>query len=114
MISVIVPAKNEAESIRVCLHSLRSQHLDGEDAEIIVVDGNSTDGTRKIAKTHADRYAYGHFHYQLMRDYQRLLNYPRFDEMDLEVILDVFGAGGGDTNARPGAVGRLGGRKKRS
>lgn len=51
MISVIVPAKNEAESIRVCLQSLRSPQLDGGDAEIIVVDGNSTDGTLKIARS---------------------------------------------------------------
>ena len=267
MISVIVPAKNEADSIRVCLQSLRSQHLDGEEAEIVVVDGNSTDETRKIAEAFADRvvtqrqkgiggarkegvsasagdilvftdadtvhrpdwlsvigdnlhhqgfdvctgpilfmertmqsellslwrktynvlhlfnfywligsnmamkrevyekidghrnislledydisvrmfregdfrctydprqevytsarrlssllsylmiYAYGHFHYHVTRDYQRLLNYPQFDEMDLEVILDVLGAGEGNTNARPGAVRRLGGRKKRS
>ena len=265
MISVIVPAKNEAESIRACLQSLRSLHLDGEETEIVVVDGNSTDETRKIAETYADRvvtqeqkgiggarkdgvlascgdilvftdadtlhrpdwlsvigenlyrqdfevctgpilflertmqsellslwrktynvlhlfnfywligsnmamkrevyekidghrnislledydlsvrmfregdirctydprqevytsarrlssllsylmiYAYGHFHYHVTRDYQRLLNYPQFDEMDLEVILEVLGAGEADADARRGGAGRLRGKKR--
>jgi glycosyltransferase involved in cell wall biosynthesis len=36
-------------------------------------------------------YLYGHYHYHVTRDYQRLLKYPHFDKMDLEVMLEVAG-----------------------
>ncbi|MFC5863540.1 glycosyltransferase [Acidicapsa dinghuensis] len=47
-IAVIVPARNEAESIRECLTSLLAQHYTGK-LSIILVDDNSTDGTGAIA-----------------------------------------------------------------
>ncbi len=47
-VAVIVPARNEAESIRRCLTSLLTQDYPGELA-IILVDDNSTDGTGAIA-----------------------------------------------------------------
>jgi hopene-associated glycosyltransferase HpnB len=47
-VAVIVPARNEAESIRRCLSSLLAQDYPGELA-IILVDDNSTDGTGAIA-----------------------------------------------------------------
>ncbi|WP_128693848.1 glycosyltransferase [Methanoculleus taiwanensis] len=53
-ISVIVPARNEAETIGVCLRSLAKQHLPREAYEIIVVDGDSSDETCAIAGRHAD------------------------------------------------------------
>jgi glycosyltransferase involved in cell wall biosynthesis len=53
MLSVIVPARNEQESLDNCLRSLVSQQEDpwrlGEDWEILVVDDASTDRTREIA-----------------------------------------------------------------
>lgn len=53
LLSVIVPARNEAASIRACLASLVQQSepgfLLGNDWELFVVDDGSTDDTRSIA-----------------------------------------------------------------
>lgn len=54
MISVIVPTFNEERSITACLKTLCSQTLHREEYEIIVVDGNSSDHTRDLAKEYAD------------------------------------------------------------
>ena len=51
-LSVIVPALDEADHIGRCLQSLASARRRG--AEIIVVDGGSTDGTTAAAEPHAD------------------------------------------------------------
>ncbi|MBI5332838.1 MAG: glycosyltransferase [Candidatus Aenigmarchaeota archaeon] len=50
--TVIVPAKNEERFIESCLKALKNQT---KPCEIIVVDGHSTDRTRKIAEKYADR-----------------------------------------------------------
>ena len=50
MISVIIPALNEAENILKAIESVRQQ---GQQVEIIVVDGGSVDGTPEIADSHA-------------------------------------------------------------
>lgn len=50
MISVVVPTRNNTEKLERCLQSLRKQSL--KCAEIIVVDGRSTDGTLKTARKH--------------------------------------------------------------
>jgi glycosyltransferase involved in cell wall biosynthesis len=55
MISVIVPALNEAEEIEATLRSLASQSLGRENFEIVVVDGGSDDATVEIAEKYADR-----------------------------------------------------------
>lgn len=46
VVSVVLPIRNEAENIEECLGRLLSQDYPPELVEIIVVDGNSTDGTR--------------------------------------------------------------------
>ncbi len=52
-LSVIVPARNEADVLRPCLESLLAQSEPGfalgEDWELLVVDDGSTDETRSIA-----------------------------------------------------------------
>src|ERR1035438_6967104 len=48
-ISVIVPARNEEACLADCLRSLVGQALPAY--EVIVVDGQSTDGTRAIAES---------------------------------------------------------------
>lgn len=47
MISVIIPTLNEAANLERLLPTLREA---GEDAEIIVADGRSDDGTRDVAR----------------------------------------------------------------
>lgn len=51
-VTVVVPARNEEKHIGACLKALRAQTIR---PEIIVVDGHSTDRTRKIAAKYADR-----------------------------------------------------------
>jgi glycosyltransferase involved in cell wall biosynthesis len=52
-ISVIIPARNEAESIRTLLESLLNQTL--TPAEIVITDGGSTDATPSIISEFIDR-----------------------------------------------------------
>ncbi len=47
-ISVILPCRNEAGHIEVCLRSLLAQEQPAGGMEILVVDGMSDDGTREI------------------------------------------------------------------
>jgi glycosyltransferase involved in cell wall biosynthesis len=52
LISFVVPAYNEEALIASCLSSIRAEVArTGCQAEIIVVDNNSTDGTRRIASS---------------------------------------------------------------
>jgi rSAM/selenodomain-associated transferase 2 len=52
-ISIVVPALNEAASIRACLERL--QPLRAQGAQIVVADGGSVDATRELAEPLADR-----------------------------------------------------------
>ncbi len=54
MMSIVVPTYNEEANIVACLQSLSRQTLDRDEYEIIVVDGNSKDRTRELAKKYAD------------------------------------------------------------
>lgn len=49
-ISVIVPMRNEAETITACLRSLLSQTIPAADYEVIVVDGSSNDGCKEVVQ----------------------------------------------------------------
>ena len=49
LVSVIIPTRNEEKNIEECINSIKSQTY--KKIEIIVVDGNSIDNTRKIAKS---------------------------------------------------------------
>ncbi|TYT23019.1 glycosyltransferase family 2 protein [Luteimonas viscosa] len=51
-LSVILPAKNEAEGLRQTLPRVREAH---PDAELIVVDDGSSDGTAAVAAAHGAR-----------------------------------------------------------
>ena len=53
LISILIPARNEAENISRCLKSLLKQ--DYPNLEIIVLDDNSTDGTGKVVKEIAQK-----------------------------------------------------------
>ncbi len=53
--SIIIPTLNESEGIKRCLLAL--QTLRGEECEIIVADGGSTDRTRELADPLCDKLA---------------------------------------------------------
>jgi chlorobactene glucosyltransferase len=55
-ISVIVPARNEADNLPRCLDCLVHQHYPPDRLNIIVADDNSTDGTRAVAAGFAGRF----------------------------------------------------------
>lgn len=48
LVSVIIPARNSAQFIKSCLESIKKQTY--KNIEIIVVDNNSTDETKEIAR----------------------------------------------------------------
>ena len=48
LVSVIVPCKNSSQFIAQCLESIKNQTY--KNIEIIVVDNNSTDNTKEIAR----------------------------------------------------------------
>ena len=55
MVSFIIPTKNEEKNIQNCLESIKRQDFDCGRIEIIVVDNNSTDKTREIAREYTDK-----------------------------------------------------------
>jgi len=57
LVSVIVPTKNSAKFLDACLQSIKDQTY--KNIELIVVDNNSTDNTKQIAKKYTDK-VYNH------------------------------------------------------
>jgi glycosyltransferase involved in cell wall biosynthesis len=53
-LSVIIPVYNERRTIEAVLQKVREVPMPGVTKEIIVVDGNSVDGTRDILEKHRD------------------------------------------------------------
>ncbi|MCI4347173.1 MAG: glycosyltransferase [Thermoplasmata archaeon] len=53
LVSAIVPARNEAEDLGPCLDGLLAQTYPS--VELLVVDGDSTDGTREVARARGSR-----------------------------------------------------------
>lgn len=59
-VSIIITTKNESANIGNCLSSIKNQGYNQDGIEIIVVDNNSTDETKDIARQYTDRvYNYG-------------------------------------------------------
>jgi glycosyltransferase involved in cell wall biosynthesis len=50
LVSIVINTKNEEKNIRNCLEAVRGQSYPQDEIEIIVVDNNSTDKTREIAR----------------------------------------------------------------
>lgn len=49
-LSVVVPVLNAERDLPGCLESIRKQRTQSHDYEIVIADGGSTDGTRKVAE----------------------------------------------------------------
>lgn len=58
MISIICPIYNEEKYIARCINSILAQDYPKDDMEVILVDGMSTDGTRKIVADYAAQYPF--------------------------------------------------------
>ena len=53
-VSVVIPAFNEAATFQPLLESVLAKELPGLDVEVVVVESNSTDGTRELALKYQD------------------------------------------------------------
>jgi glycosyltransferase involved in cell wall biosynthesis/2-polyprenyl-3-methyl-5-hydroxy-6-metoxy-1,4-benzoquinol methylase len=53
-LSIIVPAYNEAATLEPVLRSVLEKPIEGLDKEIVIVESNSTDGTREIVMRYRD------------------------------------------------------------
>src|ERR1035437_7792327 len=53
LVSVIIPTKNSSRTLEACLKSIKDQSY--KNIELIVVDNNSTDDTKEIAKKYTDK-----------------------------------------------------------
>jgi len=53
LVSVIIPTRNSARTLAKCLESIKNQSY--KNIELIVVDNNSTDNTKEIAKQFTDK-----------------------------------------------------------
>jgi len=53
LVSVIIPTKNSEKTLDRCLESIKNQSY--KNIELIVVDNNSTDRTKEIAKKYTDK-----------------------------------------------------------
>lgn len=56
--SVLVPARNEAQHIAKCLDSIVATNYPADRLEVLVIDGRSTDGTREIVTDYSTRYPF--------------------------------------------------------
>mgnify|MGYP000088295252 CR=1 FL=1 len=56
LVSVIIPTRQERDTIEKCLDSILANSYPLDKLEIIVVDGMSSDGTREIVKRYAAQY----------------------------------------------------------
>jgi glycosyltransferase involved in cell wall biosynthesis len=54
-VSIVVPTRNRAADLRVCLSSLLAQAYPPDRFEVVVVDDGSTDETASVARAHAPR-----------------------------------------------------------
>ena len=60
-VSIIIPCRNEEKFIGECFNSILEQDYPKESLEILVADGMSTDKTRDILKTYANKYSFIHW-----------------------------------------------------
>ncbi len=54
LVSVVITTKNEESNIKNCLESIKRQSYPKDKVEIIVVDNNSTDKTKEVARRYTE------------------------------------------------------------
>ena len=54
-ISVIIPTRDRAKLLAICLESLAGQTMPREEFEVLVIDNGSTDSTAEVARSFCDR-----------------------------------------------------------
>src|SRR5680860_1583060 len=57
-VSVVVPTRNRADTLRQCLNSLLDQDYPRKSFEIVVVDNGSTDDTPRVVMEEAEGITY--------------------------------------------------------
>ncbi|MDI6602619.1 MAG: glycosyltransferase family 2 protein [Patescibacteria group bacterium] len=57
-VSIIIPCRNEEKFIGRCLQSLLEQDYPKENLEVLVIDGNSEDGTREIIRDFSSKHSF--------------------------------------------------------
>lgn len=60
VVTVVVPARNEARDIEKCIVAIASQDYPVTRTEVLVVDGHSTDGTAQLARQVLSRFGFEH------------------------------------------------------
>lgn len=60
MVSVIIPVFNEGKYISKCIESILEQDYPKDDLEVLMVDGMSSDQTRSIISSFAEKYPFIH------------------------------------------------------
>jgi glycosyltransferase involved in cell wall biosynthesis len=88
MVSVIITTKNEEKNIANCLESIKKQAYSRDQIEIIVVDNNSSDKTKEMARKYTDKI----FNYGPERSAQRNFGVEKstgeyFIYLDADMIL---------------------------
>lgn len=73
IISAVVCTYNRSGLLADCLHSLACQSLDSSRYEVIIVDNNSTDNTRQVAK----KFLQNHQNFRYVMELQQGLSYAR-------------------------------------
>jgi len=58
LVSIVIPSRNEGKTVASCLDSIISSDYPHEYLDVIVVDGNSDDGTRDIIEEYEKRYKF--------------------------------------------------------
>jgi len=58
LVSIVVPVFNEKSTVTELLALLDRKELHGADREVIIVESNSTDGTREVVRTYEGRAGY--------------------------------------------------------
>ena len=61
LVSVVIPAKNEAGAIGAAIESVKQQLYPLERVELLVVDGGSTDATAAVSREHASGSVFASF-----------------------------------------------------